>query len=326
MKTLVWGAGLHTKKMIEENHFLLKYITAFIEKDSTKCNTAYFGKNVIPIDKIADYPHDYILVGTEQYKDEVFELLKQGFPSERSFYIDDFVNDLINFASEIVSNYPGKVERDRILNMAMTAKQIPQERLQRARVLSDRVEALQYMPKGGVVAEVGVAYGDFTERILNQLKPQKMYAIDYFNGNKPGGDFWGKRYFEDSGLTPLQWYERKFNMEISEGILETRQGMSWDCLADFPDDYFDYVYVDACHSYDSVKRDVDVLRHKVKDGGIIAFNDYTHYNLWIDPRRPQAYYGVALVANDFINTTQSEVLFLCLERCLSMDLVVKVKK
>lgn len=58
---------------------MLKYITAFIEKDSTKWNTTYFGKDVIPIDKIADYPHDFILIGTERYKDEILKLLKQSF-------------------------------------------------------------------------------------------------------------------------------------------------------------------------------------------------------------------------------------------------------
>lgn len=326
MEALVWGIGFHTKKTIEENRFLLKYITAFIEKDSTKWNTTYFGKDVIPIDKIADYPHDVILIGTERYKDEILQLLKQSFSFEKSFYIDDFVKGLIGLASEFVSCLPGEIERNRILNMALTANQIPQERLQRARVLSDRVKALDYMPRGGIVAEVGVAYGDFTRHILDQLKPQKMYAIDYFHGNKPGGDFWGRRDYEESGLIPLQWYERRFDTEISKGILETRQGMSWDCLADFPDDYFDYVYLDACHSYDSVKKDADILRRKVKDGGILAFNDYTYYNLYTDPKSAEGYYGVVLVANEFINMTKSEVLYLCLERCLSMDLIIEVKK
>lgn len=326
MKILVWGIGIHTKKILEENRFLLKYITAFIEKDRSKCNTTYLGRDVIPIDKITAYPHDFILVGTERYKDEILKILKQHFSFEKSFYIDDFLDNLNDFMSEFISCLPGEIERNRILNMALTTNQIPSERLQRTRVLSDRVEALHYMPKGGIVAEVGVAYGDFTKHILNQIKPQKMYAIDYYNGNNPGGDIWGRRDYENSGLTPLQWYEREFHAEISKGILETRQGMSWECLADFPDEYFDYVYLDACHSYDSVKRDVDVLRYKVKDGGMLVFNDYTYYNLYTDPKSAEGYYGVALVANEFINITKSEVLYLCLERCLSMDLVIKVNK
>lgn len=32
---------------------------------------------------------------------------------------------------------------------------------------------------------------------------------------------------DESGLIPLQWYERRFHAEMSEGILETRQGMSF---------------------------------------------------------------------------------------------------
>ena len=42
----------------------------------------------------------------------------------------------------------------------------------------------------------------------------------------------------------------------------------------FPDFYFDLVYIDADHSYDAVKKDIDYWSRKVKLEGILAGHDY----------------------------------------------------
>jgi predicted O-methyltransferase YrrM len=42
----------------------------------------------------------------------------------------------------------------------------------------------------------------------------------------------------------------------------------------FEDEYFDFVYIDANHSYASVKADM-VWWNKVKEGGVFAGHDYT---------------------------------------------------
>lgn len=47
-----------------------------------------------------------------------------------------------------------------------------------------------------------------------------------------------------------------------------------ECVNEFPDKYFDFVYIDADHSYQSVKNDILAWSSKVKDGGILAGHDY----------------------------------------------------
>ena len=42
----------------------------------------------------------------------------------------------------------------------------------------------------------------------------------------------------------------------------------------YPDGFFDYVYIDATHSYESVKQDVNIWYPKVRVGGILAGHDY----------------------------------------------------
>lgn len=45
-------------------------------------------------------------------------------------------------------------------------------------------------------------------------------------------------------------------------------------MQEFDDGYFDWVYIDGNHHYDFVKEDLELSRTKVKEGGIIAGDDY----------------------------------------------------
>jgi hypothetical protein len=42
----------------------------------------------------------------------------------------------------------------------------------------------------------------------------------------------------------------------------------------FPDDFFDWVYVDANHTYQFVVRDLRLYHRKVKPGGVLAGHDF----------------------------------------------------
>lgn len=117
-------------------------------------------------------------------------------------------------------------------------------------------------------------------------------------------------------MTHLEYYNNRFNDEISRGIVEVCQGLSWEQLELFPDDYFDYVYLDAGHDYQSVKKDIELLKVKVKQGGIIQFNDYTLADN----------FGVIPAVNDLILNTNSEVMYYCFELYGYADLVIKLNK
>ena len=152
---------------------------------------------------------------------------------------------------------------------------IPSEYLKSAIILSDREEALKYLPKGGIVAEVGVAYGDFSERILATMCPTYFYAIDTFSMN----NIWGRHDLEETGLDQEQWYRKRFEDRIPREMALCK-GLSWEILEQFEDDFFDYVYIDASHNYEDVIRDIAAVERKVKAGGIIQFNDYTNWDLF----------------------------------------------
>jgi hypothetical protein len=201
------------------------------------------------------------------------------------------------------------------------------ETLESAILLPGRSAALECMPKNAIVTEIGVAFGDFSRKILDCLSPKKFYAIDYFRQDISAFAFLKPDWHQNGNLdnmTHRQWYEDRFKEEIVSGTMELRQGLSWDCLAQFPDDYFDYVYLDAAHDYQSVRKDIDALKTKVKDGGYIQFNDYCVGPAFGYP------YGVINAVNSFVNSGAHKVKYFCLSTNPLYvgfpDIVVQIQK
>ncbi|MDR2476460.1 MAG: class I SAM-dependent methyltransferase [Treponema sp.] len=198
---------------------------------------------------------------------------------------------------------------------------LPYDTMQNARLLPNRDFALTLLPKGGIVAEVGVAYGDFSRKIIDNLEPSKFYAIDIFEGS-PGNELFRNRTdFTDLNLEHVDYIEKKYKAEINKGVFCIKKGFSWEVLSVFNDDYFDYVYLDAGHDYESVKKDITVLLNKVKDGGIIQFNDYIIYDYV-----SKGPYGVIKAVDELLVSGKHKILFFCLNPGSWNDIVVKINK
>lgn len=194
---------------------------------------------------------------------------------------------------------------------------LPNEVLTNCRVLSTREDVLKLLPKQMVVAEIGVAYGEFSRQIIDNTNPIKFYAIDYFKGD----EFWGRNTFSENKLSHIDYIKQQFKVEIDKGIFHIEQGLSWDVLNNFEDNFFDYVYLDAGHDYESVKKDIHVLLKKIKNGGIIQFNDYLLYD-WVS----NLPYGVVRAVDELLQNKQHEVLYYCLNTAGFNDIVVRINK
>ncbi|MDR1246035.1 MAG: class I SAM-dependent methyltransferase [Clostridiales Family XIII bacterium] len=215
---------------------------------------------------------------------------------------------------------PGKIELlEPDKNMFLTG-----DVLAEARMLIGRESSLKFMPDNAVCVEVGVAYGDFTEMILREMKPKMFFAVDCFSRDDPYVELMGRCDFKRDNMPHQKWYERRFSREIASGLLETRQGFSWDVLSEFPDDYFDYAYVDAGHDYESVKNDIAVLEKKLKDGGFVQFNDYAMFNwAW------GIFFGVVPAVNEFLNLNKGnhKVRYFCMDDThQNNDIVIQIHK
>ncbi|MGD2186517.1 MAG: class I SAM-dependent methyltransferase [Desulfobacterales bacterium] len=119
---------------------------------------------------------------------------------------------------------------------------------------------LEMMPKHSVCAEIGVSQGMFTEEILEVVQPKKLHLIDP----------WARE-------PHIHYYAsvcEKFKDSIESGQVEVHRDKSQFVYDLFPDQYFDWIYVDGSHNYKSVKRDLDFYYHKVKMFGFITGDDY----------------------------------------------------
>lgn len=56
--------------------------------------------------------------------------------------------------------------------------------------------------------------------------------------------------------------------------VELHRDFSDRAVKDFPDNYFDWIYIDGNHYYDFVKRDLELYFPKIKKGGYITGDDY----------------------------------------------------
>jgi hypothetical protein len=130
--------------------------------------------------------------------------------------------------------------------------------LKNCRVLPNREAILLQMKKGGIVAEVGVQEGVFSKSILQICEPKELHLIDY-------------------SLTEFS-IEKNFRSQIESGQVKLHESDSSLAISKFPDEYFDFIYIDADHAYKGVKRDIQAAKTKIKQDGFLLFNDYTYWS------------------------------------------------
>jgi len=190
-----------------------------------------------------------------------------------------------------------------------------QQHLQNCKVVSSRYELLHFLPKNSIGAEVGVMAGDFSECILNAVTPQQLYLIDTFNS-----DDWvrlgEKARFK--AAEHLGYLQNRFQSQIAGGTVFLMQGLSTDILPKFDDNSFDWIYIDAGHSYDEVTDDLYQAKRLVKPEGYIIMNDYIFHSHWESMN-----YGVIHAVNEFCAKENYEFAYLALHPQMYCDVVLK---
>lgn len=136
---------------------------------------------------------------------------------------------------------------------------------------------LRYLPARARVAEIGVAQGHFSKRIVQSCEPSYLALIDAWDEqsgavyvddtNNVGSDFQARRYravktrFERRGATTR----------------EVIRGYSTSVANRFENGSLDWVYVDANHGFEACLDDLTVWADKVKDDGFLCGHDFAHH-------------------------------------------------
>jgi len=126
---------------------------------------------------------------------------------------------------------------------------------------------------GDVGAEVGVWQGCFSYHTLLPRQPSKLYLIDSWAGDAESDPDRGDQS-SSSQLARKHMYEQVQEAFAPYPNVEIIKMKSDEAAACFPDNFFDYVYIDGDHSYEGVMKDLESYFPKVKIGGLIIGDDY----------------------------------------------------
>jgi hypothetical protein len=174
--------------------------------------------------------------------------------------------------------------------------------------MNTREEMLQFLPKNSVGVEIGVFKGEFSDIILEVVKPKLFYMVDPWVGEVRSGDkdglnmshINGEEYFIETILP-------KYGTKDVVKILRESSNK----LTEIDDDFFDWGYIDGDHSYEGVKHDLNLLRGKVKNGGVIMGHDY------ITPR----FHGVVRAVDEFCVKHNLNIKYITKDGCPSFFII-----
>lgn len=136
--------------------------------------------------------------------------------------------------------------------------------------LSSRESLVASLPHHGVVAEIGVEKGDFANEILIRNQPTQLHLIDCWEHQSEA------IYGDDPCNVPneAQQENYKFVLRRFAGDLRVHiyREFSVPAAARFPDEFFDWVYIDANHL--QMAHDLASWWPKVTRGGWLVGHDY----------------------------------------------------
>ena len=158
-----------------------------------------------------------------------------------------------------------------------------------------RQDFLRILPKRSVGVELGVFKGEFAKHILQIVRPKELHLID------PWWKVYGERYPDWEDYTDFGRLKTRDAFEAAKKIIEKfdRKKVSvihieddLEYLEKADDNYFDWAYLDTTHKYRHTMKELELLRYKIKDGGMIVGHDYAN-------NPDHIHYGVYKAVNEF---------------------------
>ena len=139
-----------------------------------------------------------------------------------------------------------------------------------------RAYILHQLKKKCVIAEVGVWRGEFSKKILDVANPKLLVLVDswIFNeqvrGCAPQVDNkepLSQNYFDAAK-------KETYNKFINNKNVHIFNKNSTDASSSYKNNYFDYIYLAAEHTYLAVTNDLNMWFPKLKNNGILFGDDY----------------------------------------------------
>jgi hypothetical protein len=121
-------------------------------------------------------------------------------------------------------------------------------------------DLISLLPDGIVGIEIGSYAGESTDVFIKSGKFVKLYCVD----------MWQEGYYADRGTG-----EGRFDAVINGTIAEKVKIDSNTILERFKGLKIDFIYIDGCHKYEQVKKDIENSLILLNGSGILAGHDYS---------------------------------------------------
>jgi len=165
-----------------------------------------------------------------------------------------------------------------------------------------RNRLLTVLPKGGAVAEIGVAMGGFAERIQTLAQPDQLHLIDPWElFHKTDLD---TQRFGGQHKVVLE----KFAADIESGRIIVYPSFSTEVASEFESEQLSWIYVDGAHDYDNVLADLRAFDPKIRADGFILGHDFAK-----NSKNDLQGFGVVRAVRDFIAETDWRLILLTQE-------------
>jgi hypothetical protein len=140
--------------------------------------------------------------------------------------------------------------------------------------LQVRRSVLRLAPKRSVGAEIGVFTGIFSEVLMEVTEPNRLYLVDPWD-QLHGSSFpsWGQHTAWRSLSTKAALAAASYRAEFHKPECEVVKEFSDKWLMQFSEPFLDWVYLDAKHTYDYTYRTLDLLRDRLRSGGVVLGDD-----------------------------------------------------
>ena len=150
--------------------------------------------------------------------------------------------------------------------------------------------------------EIGVAEGNYSEKLIKNTELKKIYLLDAWK------DFDQK----SESLSQFQKVQNKMYLGVVDRMkkyndrVEIIRGDTREVFKKFSDGFFDFIYIDSNHEYEFVKLDLNNWYPKLKVGGVFSGHDY------LDGFFPElgnnANFGVKKAVDEFCKHINKDVL------------------
>ena len=119
------------------------------------------------------------------------------------------------------------------------------------------------------VCELGVRQG-FNFGFMVEQQPKLGVAVDVWLDDGTIGT--NDACYDQSGLDAQ--YERVKNWAKDKPFIQIVRKYTTEAVKDFPDEFFDFIFIDANHTYEGISQDLVDWWPKVKPGGVFSGHDY----------------------------------------------------